>query len=66
MLNFEEEGKLDIDRTVVSYLPEYNASDKQAITLRMLLTHASGIKSTAPTCRPPASTADTSLTTVAA
>lgn len=44
----EEEGKLDLDRTVVSYLPEYNASDKQAITVRMLLTHASGIKSNFP------------------
>jgi CubicO group peptidase (beta-lactamase class C family) len=41
----EEEGKLDIERSVVSYLPEYNASDKAAITVRMLLTHASGIKS---------------------
>jgi len=44
----EEEGKLDINRTVVSYLPDYNAPDKQAITVRMLLTHASGIKSNFP------------------
>jgi len=44
----EEEGKLDLDRTVVSYLPEYNALDKQAITVRMLLTHASGIRSNHP------------------
>lgn len=44
----EEEGKLNIDRTVVSYLPEYNAPDKAAITVRMLLTHASGIKSNFP------------------
>ena len=44
----EEEGKLDLDRAVVSYLPEYNAPDKAAITVRMLLTHASGIKSNFP------------------
>ena len=44
----EDEGKLNIDRTVVSYLPEYDAPDKRAITVRMLLTHASGIKSNFP------------------
>src|SRR4029453_8794829 len=44
----EEEGKLDIDRTVASYLPEYDVPDKRAITVRMLLTHASGIKSNFP------------------
>jgi CubicO group peptidase (beta-lactamase class C family) len=41
----EEEGKLNIDRTVASYLPEYDVPDKRAITVRMLLTHASGIRS---------------------
>ena len=44
----EEEGKLDIDRTVASYLPEYDVPDKRAITVRMLLTHASGIRSNHP------------------
>jgi CubicO group peptidase (beta-lactamase class C family) len=44
----EEEGKLDIDRTVASYLPQYDVPDKRAITVRMLLTHASGIKSNFP------------------
>lgn len=44
----EEEGKLDINRTVASYLPEYDVPDKRMITLRMLLTHASGIKSNFP------------------
>lgn len=44
----EEEGKLDIDRTVASYLPEYDAPDKRTITVRMLLTHASGIRSNFP------------------
>jgi CubicO group peptidase (beta-lactamase class C family) len=44
----EEEGRLDIDRTVASYLPEYDVPDKRAITVRMLLTHASGIRSNHP------------------
>ena len=44
----EEEGKLDLDRTVASYLPEYDVPDKRAITVRMLLTHTSGIRSNHP------------------
>jgi CubicO group peptidase (beta-lactamase class C family) len=44
----EEEGKLDIERTVASYLPEYDVPDKRAITVRMLLTHTSGILSNHP------------------
>ena len=44
----EEEGKLDLDRTVASYLPEYDVPDKHTITVRMLLTHTSGIRSNHP------------------
>ncbi len=44
----EEEGQLNLDRTVASYLPEYDVPDKRTITLRMLLTHASGIRSNFP------------------
>jgi CubicO group peptidase (beta-lactamase class C family) len=40
----EDDGKLDIDRTVVSYVPEFDAPDKAPITLRMLLTHTSGMR----------------------
>ncbi|HET9004439.1 MAG TPA: serine hydrolase domain-containing protein [Gemmatimonadaceae bacterium] len=40
----EEEGKLDLDSTVVHYLPEFNAPDKAAITIRMLLLHTSGMR----------------------
>ena len=42
----EEDGKLDIDRTVVSYVPEFNAPDKANITVRNLLLHSSGMKQT--------------------
>jgi CubicO group peptidase (beta-lactamase class C family) len=44
----EDEGKLNIDQTVASYLPEYDVPDKRTITVRMLLTHASGIRSNHP------------------
>jgi CubicO group peptidase (beta-lactamase class C family) len=40
----EEEGKLDISRPVHSYVPELDAPDKGAITVRMLLTHRGGFE----------------------
>jgi len=45
-----EEGKLDLDTTVVSYLPEFAGPDstidslKQTITVKNLLTHTAGMK----------------------
>jgi CubicO group peptidase (beta-lactamase class C family) len=45
----EEEGKLDLDRTVASYLvPQFMAVDKAGITVRMLLTHSGGLEAGAP------------------
>jgi CubicO group peptidase (beta-lactamase class C family) len=44
----EEEGKLDLNRTVHSYLPEFDAPDKAAITVHMLLTHSGGLEAYAP------------------
>jgi CubicO group peptidase (beta-lactamase class C family) len=44
----EEEGKLDLSRTVQSYLPEFTAPDKASITVRMLLTHRGGLEAFAP------------------
>jgi CubicO group peptidase (beta-lactamase class C family) len=40
----EEAGRLDLNRTVVSYVPEFDAPDKAAITVRMLLTHSGGLE----------------------
>ena len=40
----EEAGQLDLDRTVASYLPEFNAPDKAAITVRMLNIHQGGLE----------------------
>jgi len=44
----EEEGKLDIARTVQSYVPELDAPDKAGITVRMILTHRGGFEAFAP------------------
>lgn len=44
----EDQGRLDISRTVSSYLPELDAPDKRAITVRMLLTHSGGLEADAP------------------
>jgi CubicO group peptidase (beta-lactamase class C family) len=38
-----QRGALDLDRTVVSYLPEFERAETAAITLRHLLTHTSGL-----------------------
>jgi CubicO group peptidase (beta-lactamase class C family) len=40
----EEQGLLDLDRTVASYLPGFNAPDKAAITMRMVLSHRGGLE----------------------
>ena len=38
-----ERGELSLDRPVAAYLPEFARADKEAITIRQLLTHASGL-----------------------
>jgi len=47
----EEQEVLDLDRTVASYLPEFNAPDKAAITVRMLVLHRGGLEAFAPLYR---------------
>jgi CubicO group peptidase (beta-lactamase class C family) len=47
----EEEGRLDIDRPVRDYLPEFDAPDKVGITVRMLLVHNGGLEAFAPLWR---------------
>ncbi|HUF65067.1 MAG TPA: serine hydrolase domain-containing protein [Gemmatimonadaceae bacterium] len=44
----EEEHRLDLDRPVASYLPEFNSPEKSAITPRLLLTHRAGFEAFAP------------------
>ena len=44
LMLLEEKGQLNIDRTVVSYIPELNAPEKAGITVRQLLTHRGGFE----------------------
>lgn len=44
----EEQGRLDLSRPVHAYVPEFDAPDKAAITVRMLLTHTGGLEAYAP------------------
>ncbi|MGI5232620.1 serine hydrolase [Actinoallomurus sp. CA-142502] len=39
-----ERGKIDLDSTVATYLPGFAKNGKDPITLRMLLTHTSGLR----------------------
>ncbi len=47
----EEQGLLDLDRTVASYVPEFNAPDKATITVRHIVTHSGGLEAFAPLYR---------------
>jgi CubicO group peptidase (beta-lactamase class C family) len=38
-----EAGRVDLDAPVARYLPEFAAGGKQSVTVRMLLTHTSGL-----------------------
>jgi CubicO group peptidase (beta-lactamase class C family) len=43
-----QQGKLDLDKPIVAYLPELDSwPDSKRVTLRMLLTHSSGIRNDA-------------------
>lgn len=37
-----DDGKLELEKTVASYMPEFAANGKENVTVRMLLTHTSG------------------------
>jgi CubicO group peptidase (beta-lactamase class C family) len=41
-------GRLDLDRPVRAYVPALRAADKRDVTVRMLLTHRSGLEAGAP------------------
>jgi SSS family transporter len=43
IMQLYEEGKLQFDDPVAKYLPEFAANGKESVTIRMLLTHYSGL-----------------------
>ncbi|MEU5789661.1 serine hydrolase [Micromonospora purpureochromogenes] len=43
-----EQGRVDLDAPVARYVPEFAAGGKEAVTVRMLLTHTSGLPAFTP------------------
>jgi CubicO group peptidase (beta-lactamase class C family) len=43
LMQLVEAGRVNLDTTVASYLPEFAAGDKETVTVRHLLTHTSGL-----------------------
>jgi len=43
VMQLVEQGKVDVDAPVVKYLPEFGVNGKEAVTVRELLTHYSGM-----------------------
>ncbi len=48
VMKLMETGAVDLDRPVQFYLPEFRGSGKEAVTLRHLLTHTSGLRAFLP------------------
>jgi CubicO group peptidase (beta-lactamase class C family) len=48
VLQQAERGRIDLDAPVARYLPEFAAAGKDTVTVRMLLTHTSGLPAFAP------------------
>jgi len=46
-----ESGRIELERTVVSYIPQFAANGKEAVTVRQLLTHTSGFPAWLPLWR---------------
>src|SRR5689334_11718875 len=51
LMMLEDEGKLDLDSTVRSYIPELTDSTKSKITVRQIITHSAGFEAFAPLWR---------------
>ncbi|QDP97842.1 serine hydrolase [Microlunatus elymi] len=51
ILQLVEQGKIDLDRAVVDYLPDFTGAGKSAITVRQLLIHTSGFPAEIPLWR---------------
>ncbi|MFD0579072.1 serine hydrolase domain-containing protein [Dactylosporangium darangshiense] len=43
LLTLVEEGRLDLDEPIATWLPSFRGSDRTGVTLRRLLTHTSGL-----------------------
>ncbi len=48
VMKLVESGKLDVEAPLSRYLPEFTGAGKEAITIRQLLTHSSGLRAGLP------------------
>lgn len=48
IMRLVDEGRIDIDRPVQQYLPDWTGAGRQRVTVRQLLTHSSGLPSFKP------------------
>lgn len=48
IMKLVEQGKLDLDKPIVQYLPDLKGSNKEKLTIRRLLQHNAGLPSWAP------------------
>jgi D-alanyl-D-alanine carboxypeptidase len=46
ILQIFEQGKLDLDKTIGTYLPDYKGEARDKVTIHQLLNHTSGMKNT--------------------
>jgi len=63
VMQLTEQGKIELDAPVGSYLPEFTGSGKERVTVRQLLTHSSGLPAWRPLFRE-ATTPDSALALV--
>ncbi|HAB15212.1 MAG TPA: DUF1343 domain-containing protein [Verrucomicrobiota bacterium] len=52
LMKLVEQGRVELDAPVSRYLPEFTGDGKEAITVRQLLTHSSGLRSGLPSAEP--------------
>src|SRR5690349_11246783 len=44
ILQLYEQGRIDLDKTIGTYLPDYQGEAKDKVTIRQLLNHTSGLE----------------------
>lgn len=52
MMKLIEAGKVSVDAAVTNYVPEFTGKGKEAITIRNLMTHSSGLRPSLPRTEP--------------
>ena len=64
VMKLVERGQIHLDKPAAAYWPAFSANGKEAITVRQLMTHTSGLRAGMPS-RPPWSDYDSAVVTIA-